>query len=225
MGFMSRADVVNGHVGGGCKWTETTKSRKYQDVLGAVFGSSDFQGNLAVGAACGVAADRVHQQLQLEYKFAYNPRDGQHAPHARRAAHATTCRATRRTSTSTPTASRSCSTSSRPTTTSSPRPTTRTTGSAYPGVEWKPVSNLTIRIGPGYEDNREDAQYVTTIADPTASATYGGRYDLRQPEPEDLFGESAAQRGIHAQHQPPAVRAAADLGRRLHRLPASWRGR
>jgi hypothetical protein len=175
MGFMSRADVVNGHFGGGRKWTQTTKSRKYQDVLGAVFGSSDFQGNLAGAGVWGGGRTEFINNYSWEYKFAYNPRTV----------------STRRTR-------------GGPRMYNVPgyeayeyfdtdgksklfyfieaydyfKPEANNSNYwyAYPGVEWKPVSNLTIRIGPGYEDNREDAQYVTTIADPTASATYGGRY-------------------------------------------------
>src|SRR6185436_10443977 len=44
LGFMSYADLINYHVGGGYKWTENTKLTKYQDVLGAVFSSFDFAG-------------------------------------------------------------------------------------------------------------------------------------------------------------------------------------
>ena len=45
-----------------------------------------------------------------------------------------------------------------------------------PGVEIKPVSNLLLSLGPGYERNFSTAQYVTTVSDPVASATYGNRY-------------------------------------------------
>jgi hypothetical protein len=45
-----------------------------------------------------------------------------------------------------------------------------------PGFEWKPVSSLSFQIGPGFERVYEDAQYVTTVSDPTAVATYGKRY-------------------------------------------------
>jgi hypothetical protein len=46
----------------------------------------------------------------------------------------------------------------------------------YPGIEWKPVSNLLLNLGPGFEHNVENAQYVTYLEDPTATATFGRRY-------------------------------------------------
>lgn len=44
------------------------------------------------------------------------------------------------------------------------------------GVTWKPRASLSLSVGPTYESNVQDAQYVTQVADPLATATYGGRY-------------------------------------------------
>jgi hypothetical protein len=46
----------------------------------------------------------------------------------------------------------------------------------YPGIEWKPVSNITLRVGPGFERVIQDAQYVDQFDDPAASGTYNRRY-------------------------------------------------
>jgi hypothetical protein len=43
-------------------------------------------------------------------------------------------------------------------------------------VNYKPSSRLTISSGPNWNRNREPAQYVTSVADPTATNTYGSRY-------------------------------------------------
>jgi hypothetical protein len=43
-------------------------------------------------------------------------------------------------------------------------------------VECKPKSNLFLSAGPFVNANHADAQYVTTVADPSATATYGNRY-------------------------------------------------
>ena len=43
-------------------------------------------------------------------------------------------------------------------------------------VEWKPKSNLLVSVGPWVNANHQDAQYVTTIPDAGATATYGNRY-------------------------------------------------
>ncbi|HTR96336.1 MAG TPA: DUF5916 domain-containing protein [Candidatus Acidoferrales bacterium] len=44
-----------------------------------------------------------------------------------------------------------------------------------PAVTWKPSSRLSLSAGPTYEYNRQDAQYVTQEVDPLALAT-GGHY-------------------------------------------------
>ena len=43
-------------------------------------------------------------------------------------------------------------------------------------VNLKPLSSLTISTGPSLNQALNVAQYVRTVADPTATATYGGRY-------------------------------------------------
>ena len=45
-----------------------------------------------------------------------------------------------------------------------------------PGVTWKPSSNLSFSAGPTLEWNLEDAHFVTSSPDPLAAATLGGRY-------------------------------------------------
>jgi Domain of unknown function (DUF5916)/Carbohydrate family 9 binding domain-like len=53
-------------------------------------------------------------------------------------------------------------------------------GGRYTGlgfyVEWKPKSNLLLSVGPSLNLNHSDAQYVTTVADGNATATFGNRY-------------------------------------------------
>jgi hypothetical protein len=174
MGFMSRADVINGHVGGGYKWTETTKSRKYQDVLLAFFDSHDFQGNNIWGGVFAEGNTEFINNYSWNYRFAYN----WETINNRR-------------------------TRGGPLTINKPGYEIGTyfdtdgkaklfyfidTGTYFqpeagsynyyvnPGVEWKPVSNFTLNVGPGFEKVVEDAQYVTRIEDATASETYGNRY-------------------------------------------------
>ncbi len=45
-----------------------------------------------------------------------------------------------------------------------------------PWVQWSPLHQLQIRVGPDLNRNLTSAQYVGTYADPTATATYGNRY-------------------------------------------------
>jgi hypothetical protein len=73
VGFMSYADLVNYHVGFGYKWTEPTKHRKYQDVLGAVFSSFDFAGNRTWGGVYLAGSTEFQNNYSWSYNFAYNP--------------------------------------------------------------------------------------------------------------------------------------------------------
>jgi len=43
-------------------------------------------------------------------------------------------------------------------------------------VEWKPISNVSVNIGPNFSKDFTDAQWVGEFADPTATATFGNRY-------------------------------------------------
>jgi hypothetical protein len=48
--------------------------------------------------------------------------------------------------------------------------------SVRPGVALKPASNIFIQLSPSYSYDEGDAQYITAIDDPTASAFFGTRY-------------------------------------------------
>ena len=174
MGFQSRSDVINSHIGGGYKWTETTKHRKYQEVLGAVFASYDFQGNPIWGGLWASGYTEFSNNYSWNYSAAYNPQTVNN-------------RRTR----------------GGPLTLNLPGyegniyfdtdgkdklfyfislySYVQPQANSYnwdisPGVEWKPASNVTLNIGPDLSRNVDDAQYVDQIADPTATATYGYRY-------------------------------------------------
>src|SRR5207248_3882827 len=43
-------------------------------------------------------------------------------------------------------------------------------------VNYKPTSSITLSTGPNVNRSRGNAQFVTSVTDPTATRTYGGRY-------------------------------------------------
>lgn len=45
LGFMSRADAINGHLGTGYKWNDPTKYYRYINIIGSIFGTFDFSGS------------------------------------------------------------------------------------------------------------------------------------------------------------------------------------
>jgi hypothetical protein len=173
MGFMTRADVINGHFGGGYKWTETTKTRKYQDVLFSLFGSYNFDGDPTWLGVWGGGFTEFANNWSWDYKVAYNPQ----SVNDRR-------------------------TRGGPLMLNMPGAELYTyfdtdgkaklfyflEGSAYgqnsgswdtwvyPGIEWKPVSNVLIKAGPQITNAHQEAQFLGAYADPLASATFGNRY-------------------------------------------------
>jgi hypothetical protein len=173
MGYQSFADVVNGHVGAGYRWTEPNAWRKYILVLGAAFRGFDFGGNkTGEGYFVGTQVEFVNN-YSLRVDVSVNPP----TLNARR-------------------------TRGGPLTVNPASGWTRIhfdtdekarlfyfmdaeadvqpgadarSWSCYPGVEWKPVSNLSLSVGPGFEGGRNDAQYVDGVLDPgNVPADFGG---------------------------------------------------
>lgn len=58
-------------------------------------------------------------------------------------------------------------------------------GSVY--LQWKPRSNISLSVGPGYSFRRSIAQWVTRVSDPLMSAMYGTRYIFGDIEQKTLF--------------------------------------
>ena len=72
LGFES-ADVVNAHFGTGYKWTETTKHRKYQDVIAAIFTSYDLDGNRQNAGIWTQGSTEFQNNHSWNYRLAYFP--------------------------------------------------------------------------------------------------------------------------------------------------------
>jgi hypothetical protein len=184
VGFMSYSDIANYHVGGGYKWTENTKWRKYQDVLGAVFSSFDFAGNRTWGGAYLAGSTEFQNNYSWNYNAAYNPQ----SISARR-------------------------TRGGPLMINKPGFQLGnyfdTDGKSKffwyldtgmymqpepgswnywvnPGIELKPVSNILLSVGPIFERVVEDAQYVTQYDDAAATETFGRRYVFAHLEQKTL---------------------------------------
>ncbi len=184
MGFMSRADVVNGHAGGGYKWTETNKVTKYQDIIGAVFSSADFQGNVVWGGVWGGGFTEFANNHSLEYKFAYNP--GTTNNRRTRGGPLTLNKPGFETYTYYDTDGKAKLFYFIEGYTYSQPENQSYEWNVFPGIEWKPVSNVTLRVGPGFERVIQDVQYVDQFDDPGASGTYGRRYVFAELDQKTL---------------------------------------
>ena len=61
------------------------------------------------------------------------------------------------------------------------------------GVEWRPLGNARVRLRPSYVRQYDVDQYVLARRDPTATATYGGRWVFGDLDQSELSVESRAE--------------------------------
>ncbi|HKQ59437.1 MAG TPA: DUF5916 domain-containing protein [Candidatus Eisenbacteria bacterium] len=177
VGSMSRADIVNAHVVGGYKWTDPKGIRRYADAKVAVWGSTDWDGNLISPGIWTGGGFEFSNYWSIWPRASFNPA-------------AINNRLTR----------------GGPLTRSKPRwdagfwfetdarkkvwygvdfggARSQSGGWAvyvYPSVEWKPASNVSVSVGPGLDRNHQDSQWVGSVADAGATETFGRRYVFSQ---------------------------------------------
>ena len=173
LGYNSRGDVVNGHVGLGYAWNKPTRWRKYVWVIGAVAQSWNLGGQHT--------QDELFLKSSLEQMNAWSwtLEGGLNRE-------ALSDRATRggpaMLRPQAEWAGLNWDTNSRAKLflSSSLNVFSNVKGSHdlewRPRVTWKPSSNVSLSAGPAMEWNHEDLHYITSAADPLATATYGGRY-------------------------------------------------
>jgi hypothetical protein len=173
IGFQTRADQINGHLGGGYKWPKTTSWKKYIDVGGGLYQTRDFDNNVVGKGFWG------WNSIEFVNNYSWNLDGG-------RAFKRDDTRRTR----------------GGPVMVApgineigmyldgdgkqkffwylnmgGARDDEGSWSTRFnPGIELKPMSNLSIELGPEIERSQEKAQYVRTVTDPTATSTFGARY-------------------------------------------------
>lgn len=173
LGFQTRADLINAHIGGGYRWPNTTSWKKYFGIGGGIYTTRDFDGNTTGKGIWG------WNDIEFLNNYSFNVNGG----------YALERDDTRRT--------RGGPVMKLPGLVEGNLyldgdgkskffwwvevgGTRTTTGSwqtwVNQSVELKPMSNLVLSVGPGVSRVSEEAQYVTTVTDPTATHTYGARY-------------------------------------------------
>jgi hypothetical protein len=174
MGFQSRADVANAHLGMGWAWNRPTRWRRQAWAIGALYESHDLGGNLTSrGFYTSTEAQFVNNTV-VHYNLnpiaaAYDNRRTRGGPLVRLPAGlqsdvSVTTDRTRRVVWGFELGGFR-------------RPAAGSWNwSAGPSVTWKPVSSLALSLEPGFERNVEDAQYVTSAAAPgEVPADFGER--------------------------------------------------
>jgi hypothetical protein len=174
VGFTPNADVINLHVGGGYKWTTPNKWRKYGEVLGSLFQSRDFGGNVTWEGVWSAASVTTPNDWNYYVNLALNPE-------------AMSDRRTRGGPRMATLGQREISLGV--STNAGKRlyyefnlyANTAPGGASHylsvaPCVEWKPASNVSVSVGPSFDHAVEDAMYVTKVAAPgEVPADFGGQ--------------------------------------------------
>jgi len=182
-GFMWRGDLLNAHLGAGYKWTETTSYTRYAEIIGTLFGSTDFDYNVTwTGFWSGIWV-RLLNYYWLELRWAYNPETINN----------------RRTRGGPLTKNLPGWEVNTWIETDDRKPWVFGLGSSfyttnsndnYKSVElsatWKPASNLSIDINPEFAYEKEFSQYVDVIEDVHATNTYGNRYVFAELDYKEL---------------------------------------
>lgn len=178
LGFQGRADLVNGHVVAGYQWPDPGRRFRRVFLNTAVFGSWDFGGtNTWTGIWHGVEAQLLNFWW-TRYRVSYNL-ESQNVRRTRGG----------------PRMLNPAGWNAGVGFDSDDRKAVRfgldlgvshaqqgadDSWSVESYAEWRPADRLALRVGPAFEHVRNGAQYLATVADPAATATYGARY---------LFGE------------------------------------
>lgn len=172
VGFQARADVINGHLGFGYRWTEPRSFYRNINLNAALFRSMDFDGNTTWAGVWARTYMQFKNYYEVEAGFALNPRT-------------TNNRLTRGgpLSINPPGAEMFfwMSSDSRKRWVVSSNGFTYqsrggTTYSLNAGIEWKPAANLSLSANPGVQWSNEPAQWVDGFDDAHATHTFGRRY-------------------------------------------------
>ncbi|MDM7925761.1 MAG: DUF5916 domain-containing protein [bacterium] len=182
-GFMSRADVINGHVGGGYLWTKPGKIFRFHDVIGAVFQSSDFGGNVFGRGIFVLWENQFLNYWRLDGHYCYNPQTMNKY----------------RTRGGPLTVGHDGSEYELEIESDDRKPLVFEVGgyayfstpvdwyrSVFASLQWKPRSNMSLSVGPGLSRIREYTQWVDAFDDPTAVRTYGKRYVFAEMDQTEI---------------------------------------
>ncbi|NOT35321.1 MAG: carbohydrate binding family 9 domain-containing protein [Candidatus Eisenbacteria bacterium] len=178
LGFMNRSDVLNAHAMFGYNWSKPTHHIRHHRVLGALFGGSNFDGDVT---DAGLWASKfwwwtnnwVTELTGSVSPETVNPRRSRGGPRMKNAA-------AYNFSTFFDTDGSRVRYYYFGTNSSAAPDENSWSWSVEPGITYRPFPNLSVQVGPSFERARDGAFLVATIDDPAATATYGRRYVFAQ---------------------------------------------
>ncbi len=172
LGFMSRTDVINGHLVMSYRWTEPGSFYRFIELGGSVFRSYDFGGDKISDGVFQFGYIQFPNFYSINWNTAYNPQT----------------LSTRRTRggplmITPPGVQFDFSPSSDQNKAFNFNFEWFTYQAEYSrdwyiftGANWRPSTNISFSFSPMYEHDFENSQYVGTFGDPASVATFGNRY-------------------------------------------------
>lgn len=174
LGYLGYTNLINGHLGAGYKWTIPTNWYRQINLSGAYYVSYDFDGN------------QTNQGIYHSGHFQFLDYDGFNWHVYLSPVQTVNNRFTRGGPLAKNTPGYSCGISFY---TNSGKEFSFDTGFGYFNyrgnslgwnyflhANWNPISNISLSLGPHYNQRHNFAQYVGTYADPYAIQTYGEQY-------------------------------------------------
>jgi hypothetical protein len=172
MGFLFRTNLINGHVVAGYSWADPTSSYRSLRIQFATFGNLDYDGNKVWHGYFHNGYVEFLNYWSFYWTFAYNPatvdsrrtRGGPLMIQLPGREFDGGFETDRRKQLIFGVSGYSYFRTDEP------------SWGIEANVEWKPVPNVSLEMGPSFGQDRTRAQYITVVSDPTAAATYGARY-------------------------------------------------
>ncbi|MGE5439176.1 MAG: DUF5916 domain-containing protein [Bacteroidota bacterium] len=172
-GYNSRSDVINMHIGGGYKWTETSSFYRYLELGGALFRSYDFGKNVIWEGIFHFGTWNFLNYYSANWNLAYNPQTISN-------------RGTR----GGPLSLNPSGYQINLGLTSDSRKSwvfsnyynyygSSDGGDDWSiefGAEWRPGANISVSLTPSFAHSLSITQWVDKFSDPAATATFGSRY-------------------------------------------------
>lgn len=172
VGFLFRSDVLNAHIGGGYSWTEPTELYRFAELGGAYFRNYDFGGNKTGEGLFHFGHVQLLNYYYANWDLAYyapsiNNRRTRGGPltlnHEAYSANL---------SLGTDNRNKFILELNYGTYLSADEDDYSTSLS----ITWRPLSNLSFSLEPGFDQSFTNTQWIGAFDDPTAASTFGKRY-------------------------------------------------
>jgi len=173
LGFLSRADVVNMHVGGGYNWSEPDGIFRRKELGGGFGQSFDYEGNLIHRVLVQFGYVQLMNYYALNWNFAVNPTES--VNNRRTRGGPLTINKTGYEYNLFLSSDYSKSIVAEATLNSYFSENTKYS-SYNVWIQFRPASNITFSVGPQFDDERQELMYIGSYDEPAATVTYGRQY-------------------------------------------------